>query len=264
MRVRAHFASKYLSILIPKFKIGVWPAAGVRRAAMAPLGVSLALLMTGCFFTPTAASSGTVTAEKFVLTDEFGAPRAELGIGPDGLPSLDLYDDVQRLRLKLGEMSDGTMGLILLDESGRDRARVSVGPDGEPSVYLYDKAGRRRSALKVGNDGVPSLILSDSTGTDRASLSITSDGVSGLKILDSRGNVRADLRVWKDDLSALVFLDSSGEPHASLAASSDGPPSLVLADEDTLSRVDLRVLEGGGGPSLVLTDRSGSVLFNLP
>ena len=88
-----------------------------------------------------------VHANRFVLEDEKGKPRAELS------------------------MINGGPGLILSDEKGNTRVGLSV-PKNEPRLELSDEKGKTRAVLELDTDG-SRLNLSDEKGTERATLGVS-------------------------------------------------------------------------------------------
>jgi hypothetical protein len=79
-----------------------------------------------------------VEAERFVLRDASGKPRAVLGMDADE-PGLWLYDAGGKPRAALAVTADRP-GLALYDASGNARAALAVTAGG-PALWLYDKAG---------------------------------------------------------------------------------------------------------------------------
>ena len=76
----------------------------------------------------------------FIIEDENGKPRAELGVDKDG-PRLMLMDENGNHRVELGVDKDGS-GLSLSDENGNIRAGIVVSKDG-PGLALLDDEGKR-------------------------------------------------------------------------------------------------------------------------
>jgi mono/diheme cytochrome c family protein len=84
-----------------------------------------------------------VDAEKFVLRDAAGQPRAELGLQA-GQPSLTLFDERGQRRTRLVVSADGSTSVFFYDQNGEPRATLSVPPEGEPRLNL---ANKRQPAL---------------------------------------------------------------------------------------------------------------------
>ena len=103
--------------------------AGERKRQNYPKWIAITLLFalviavagSGC----TTRNTRTVAAEKFILVDADGQPKAQLGIGVEGIPSLDIYDRDGRLRIRLGEALDGELGLFLIDSGGQGPGEYS-------------------------------------------------------------------------------------------------------------------------------------------
>ena len=64
-----------------------------------------------------------VRAERFVMVDELGVTRAELGLLKDEQPGLALYDEAGSMRAMLGLEEDGRPVLEFYDEAGRRQGR---------------------------------------------------------------------------------------------------------------------------------------------
>ena len=101
-----------------------------------------------------------VEAEKFVLKDEKGISRAELGMTASG-PGLRLCDEGGIARLGL-DVDKGGPGISIYDETGKTRVVLGIGKDG-PVIELSDEVGRHRVSLGFGKDG-PGLELCDGAG----------------------------------------------------------------------------------------------------
>lgn len=125
-----------------------------RRLALATtLALALVVLLGQ------AGSSGTIEARGFVLRDERGAARAQLGMS-EQVPSLSLYDSGGTLRAGLAVEAEGPI-LNLFTAAGEPR--LVVGERGETAfVILRDRDGAPRAAMAVQEDGSPSIYLLDS------------------------------------------------------------------------------------------------------
>lgn len=113
-----------------------------------------------------------LSANKFILVDATGKPRALLSALPDrdGAPILTLYDARGKPRAALGAFPEagGTSVLSMYDAKGRTRAALGLSGQtgGIPTLSLYDGRGRTRATLAVlaESQGGPTLSLYDSTG----------------------------------------------------------------------------------------------------
>ena len=114
--------------------------ASLRRTRFTLTAVILAALLTlaGGSLLATA-SSDTITARAFRLTDAQGRVRALLGMTPDG-PGLSLLDEQGEVRAGLSVNSDGP-GLVFADEQGKVRAGLAV-HQGREGLTLRNAAGR--------------------------------------------------------------------------------------------------------------------------
>jgi len=92
-------------------------------------------------------------AEKFILRDAAGQPRAELGLHA-GQPSLTLFDERGKGRTRLVVSADGSTSVSFYDQDGQPRGTLSVPPEGKLSLNL---ANKRRPALPT-SISVPAAI----------------------------------------------------------------------------------------------------------
>jgi len=88
-----------------------------------------------------------VEAERFLVRDTAGKPRATLGLLPDGSPSLNLIDKDGNIRMAVGMKPGGSPSLNLYDKTQTNRAVLATLPDGSPALVLFDKAGETRALL---------------------------------------------------------------------------------------------------------------------
>jgi len=104
--------------------------------------------------------SRVVEAAAFVVRDDAGTVRAQLGVGEEG-SALGLFDERGHLRIGLSVAPDGP---ILNLFSAQGNPRVVVGERGESAfVILRDSDGAPRAAMAIQADGTPSLYLLDET-----------------------------------------------------------------------------------------------------
>jgi hypothetical protein len=82
-----------------------------------------------------------VRAEKFIVVDGQGKPRAVLGT-LDKEPLIALYDDKNNPRLALTVRKEGTPSLSLYDKNGKPRMVCYVKGDDEAGIQLVAKDGK--------------------------------------------------------------------------------------------------------------------------
>lgn len=102
-----------------------------------------------------------VEAERYVLRDANGAPRAWLGVGPDGTAGLELLDAARVIRVALHLRADGAVALRLNDKDGHTRSLLSVGSDETHGLEFMDKERRVRGQIGLQPDGAPGIVLLD-------------------------------------------------------------------------------------------------------
>lgn len=135
-----------------------------RRSRRLPAVTVLVCLLAFGLFEATATllaarsngNQGEIRATSFVLVDENGKERAELGLFK-GDPWIDLRDKKGKIRAKLNLVDDEPM-LNLLDKNGNLRFWLN-----ETSLALLVKNGNPRVDLSL-RDGDPRLALLDKNG----------------------------------------------------------------------------------------------------
>jgi len=121
-------------------------------------GLTFALLLAAVVLMAQAAGPRSLEAQAFVVRDERGAARAQLGMS-ESSPALTLYDDSGVLRAALTVQADGPIFNLFTAEGV---PRVVVGERGATAfVILRDADGAPRAAMAIQEDGSPSLYLLD-------------------------------------------------------------------------------------------------------
>ena len=121
-----------------------------------------------------------VEAERFLVRDTAGKPRATLGLLPDGSPSLNLIDEDGNIRMAVGMKPEGSPSLNLYDKTQTNRAVLATLPDGSPALVLFNKAGETQALL---GSNFPMRIHPED---------ITTRPASSLVLFDKEGKV-----IWK-------------------------------------------------------------------
>lgn len=159
-----------------------------------------------------------VEAEKFLVRDTAGNPRAWLGFLPDGSPGLNLIDKDGNIRMTVGMTPQDTPSLNLYDTAQRNRAVLATIRDGSPALVLFNKAGEHQvllgSEFPLGgaqDRPASSLLFFDKHGKIRTSLIVESTGVAGLRVHDENSKVRTALTATHDGSAILGFLDKDGK-----------------------------------------------------
>lgn len=196
-----------------------------------------------------------VEANKFLLRDDAGRIRAELGIEDGTGPILALFDEEQRPRARLA-VRFGVPNLALLSENGVSRIELSGGGIGSPSITLCDTAGKPRLDLSlIDAIGGARLAFTDEHEQTRAMVGVEvleGENRAALILCDKEGRKRARLTVHDDGSSGLEVFDDNGTSRATL-----GTNGLFIADENATYRVKLSL--STIGPGLGLLDASGTV-----
>src|ERR671920_2353193 len=89
--------------------------------------------------------------KRLEIVDDEGKVRAVLGTNEDGVTSLSVFDQSQRVRasLEAGEIPEQGSGLSVFDTNGKPRAVVGMhnDPDQECFLTLLDADGGRRAIV---------------------------------------------------------------------------------------------------------------------
>lgn len=127
--------------------------------------------------------SSVVEAQRFVLRDASGQPRASLAVSDDGMPLLMFLDKDGEARGVLGPKH-----LLLSSDDGSSAVKLLVNPGGTPAVRL-EKDGRLRAVLGMTGDGTLALGFYGHDGKGRALLDVGVDGSPGLTLFSRSGKV---------------------------------------------------------------------------
>jgi len=159
-------------------------------------GAIVVLLATIAMGMSAARTPRRATAEKFVLNDANGRPRATLGLGSDGAPALSLLDpqgneqvllraandgsstlqyfENRALRTAVSNLTDIGASVQLFNRSPRSSAEMFMSEDGSSGIAFHRE--RRGVGMNVRNDGTSKVSLTDRTGEERAGLQVAPDG----------------------------------------------------------------------------------------
>lgn len=160
----------------------------------------IGLLALVVFGTSAIRSPRELSAEKFVLNDAYGRPRAKL------------------------ELRELGPALSLLDRDGRDQVLLRSGEDGSSSLEYFQGVDLRASLAHFVNRG-PSLNLFEAARRGRAEMFVKPDGGSGIAL--HRYQWGAGLNMAPDGTAKLKFLDQKGEEQNGLAIAPDGTTSAL-------------------------------------
>ncbi len=153
----------------------------------------------------------TVKAERFLLTDSKGNPRAELAMAADG-PVLAFYDEEGKPRVKVGA-TEAEAGFILYDSDGHKLAQLDAI---QPGLILYEE-GQVRAALGITNLG-GSLALYHDDEKPVAVLGVDAEAWSpALSLYGRNGQLQAKLITAPVGSSRLLLFDGAGDTSIEVA-----------------------------------------------
>jgi hypothetical protein len=152
---------------------------------------------------------GTVEAHNFVVRDEQGRRRAELGmVTPAGLtreqPWLGFFDANDRVRACLGLSTDGPW-FELYGANGKIIAEVREHQDAV-RVALFDASGNLRIALPVTEDAAGAFLFS-ADAKQNLRLELLSSGQASLVMQDTNGEPGALVAVENGNGAVACFKD---------------------------------------------------------
>lgn len=107
-----------------------------------------------------------VSAERFVVRDDRGKVRAEMGANGGGEPVFRLNNPEGKERILMGLRPDGTIEMRLTDHDHEHRASLFLRSDGWPALVLSAPDGRSFVRLDTDSTG-GSLTLRDANGARR-------------------------------------------------------------------------------------------------
>jgi hypothetical protein len=193
---------------LDRLERGLW--RWKRATLVACLGLTAVLLMGQTRPTPV---PKLVEAEKFLLRDANGMPRAMLATQPSGATALVLSDKSGTLRASLNVTPSGSPSLDLYDRKGKSRIVFGVQEDSRPLLVFYDENEKSRVDLEVRQDGTPALALSNQSGRPKVAMEVRKDGRARVALFDElpNGPARAGVLVEADGSASLILTNKDGK-----------------------------------------------------
>lgn len=152
------------------------------RVLRLAVGLCVALVGAAVLMGATTPSPTVTQAERYLVVDEKGVPRAAFGMLAPDAPGLVLLDKNGKQRVALTIEKRGP-GLFVFDNNGKQRAMLDVS-ENKPHLTLFDEEQRQSVAL-----GVKIVSVYDENGKARAGLFLDGEGTSRLQLVDADGNV---------------------------------------------------------------------------
>jgi len=232
---------------------------------------------------------GAIRAHRFVVVDNAGNERAELGTLDDGRVRLTIRGEEGKPMILIGLDENAQPVLGLADANGRVGAELGVYKDGQSWLMIQDPArnlvarvgidGRGRAAFALeganerplaelgilaGDQGMSVFTLRDGEGARQLAMTVTRSGQTGIVLNDANGRERCTVCVDKDGQPQLKLSDDRGNPRASLMLCDDGRCALdVLDSANQQIRVSL-VAEASDQAYLSIQDSEGQVIWTAP
>jgi len=147
-----------------------------------------------------------------MYTDPSGGTRVEMGVDPDGLPRLALFDAIGNVRSEVGMREDGSPTFVLTDGSEVRRLALSATNDGAGQLIIFGLDGEvQRAMLGSFANGEPAIVFSDAGETTRASLNMSADGAAQWRFFGLDGTTeRATIGVYANGTPIVKLADSTG------------------------------------------------------
>lgn len=120
----------------------------------------------------------------FVIKDDNGLARLQLGVTQSGEVAISLTDEGENTRVQTFVDAQGLPSLILKDATGQANTTISVRPESNGIVV-----GDGRAGLLVLEDETVSLAIADRQGRPRAMLRFDDDDKPVMLLLDEDGNI---------------------------------------------------------------------------
>ena len=196
------------------------------------------------------------------LADSRGIPRLAIAVRPGGATAIKMLGEERHPRVTLDILPDGSPRLELRGQNGMSAVTVGVEEDGAAHVRLVDHQGRHRSALTIAPGGSPGLTLNDETGTSRLGLAVAPDGWSQTELYDRAGALRLGLGVSPQGAPVIGFDDNAGRRRI-LIGLLDGKPMLDLFDRRGVARL-VMTLRATGTPRLIAVGRKNQIIWEIP
>ena len=118
--------------------------------------------------------------KRLELVDDEGKVRAVLGTNEDGVTSLSVFDQSQRVRasLEAGEIPEQGSGLSVFDTNGKPRAVVGMHNDPDQDCYLtlLDVDGGHRAIVSFRTDGQAGLRFSAAQNDRQIQMAAAKEG----------------------------------------------------------------------------------------
>lgn len=114
---------------------------------------------------------GRVVASEFVLVDDRGRLRAQIGIDGSDVVRLRIGSEKTSESVVLSVFPNGRAAFLMKDDRGRNRATLAIAEDGRPFMSLDDRGsfclddarGQHRLVLRAHDDGKPEIWMDGAT-----------------------------------------------------------------------------------------------------
>ncbi len=186
-----------------------------------------------CFSGLSEKTENAVVANRFVLTDENGAPRAELGVDTSRshLPFFAMYDEKGEMRISMMILDDQSVALAFLDRAGNAGIGLGLDKTGLPNLSLMDQKGNIRCKLGVNEKAETRFSLMNGPRTRTVNMMVSDQGHGELDIAGAQDNSLARLQVTNSEIPGL-FVSDGKELRAALGILPTKEVSLILMNQD--------------------------------
>lgn len=201
-------------------------------------------------------TKATIEAQQFVLRDRDGKPRITLGVTADNnSPSLNLFDEDGKQRIRLIATHAGGPGLTFYDTNDSRRLGMGLGPGGNPGLHFEDEDRTTRLGMGLGPNGAPGIHFDAQDGSSRFNMGLGFLDDPGMLLRGEDGEKRICIGLGPDNLPWMSLFDTEGNPRIEMGLSIilAGGPGLAIRDEQNtkfLFRAPFAAEEKGSKPDL--------------
>jgi len=192
----------------------------------------------------------TLMAERFILVNQEGAPRAVLGQDHNNSFALTIFDGKANPRIVLSVLESGPSSIAFKDEKQQDRMRLAFDEEGRIALDFKDAERHRLATLYLTALGVPSLTLIGKNGVAQAGMGATVDGEAFLTASTNQGegvDLYFGTRVAHETNGGMRISTSAGS--TSVIVSGDGS-SAFLQQRNAIGSIGIYTVEEGPVVSL--------------
>lgn len=171
---------------------------------------------------------GEIRARRFVVPDETGKARVEIGRLSNGETGVIIWNSKQDNAVILSVADSGGPRMAFQNSKGNALLDLIMAQDKSPTLVMRNADGTRRLGMVVTPDGTATIRLYDPGKQNRCGLTVSANGDAEISLLDEKGMHRAGLRYLDRAGAAVTLHDSQGRHRALMQVNPDGEPDAAL------------------------------------